>query len=78
LFIAAACSTNNRPDSKLVTDQPFWSDIQAFKKQDSISFPPKDAILLIGSSSFTKWTDVQDYFRDTLSLTGASVVLLVR
>jgi lysophospholipase L1-like esterase len=62
LFIAAACSTNNRPDSKLVTDQPFWSDIQAFKKQDSISFPPKDAILLIGSSSFTKWTDVQDYF----------------
>ena len=31
-------------------------------KQDSVSFPPKNAILLIGSSSFTKWTDVQDYF----------------
>src|SRR6059058_2849188 len=41
---------------------PFWNDIQAFKKQDSISLPPKDAILFVGSSSFTKWTDVQEYF----------------
>ena len=40
----------------------FWDDIQAFKKQDSVSFPPKNAILFIGSSSFTKWTDVQKYF----------------
>jgi len=40
----------------------FWNDIQAFKKQDSISFPPKDAILFIGSSSFTMWKDVRDYF----------------
>ena len=42
--------------------QPFASDIAAFKKQDSISFPPKNAILFVGSSSFTKWKDVQDYF----------------
>ena len=41
---------------------PFYSNIQKFKSQDSISFPPKNAILFIGSSSFTKWTDVQDYF----------------
>lgn len=41
---------------------PFWKDILAFKKLDSVSAPPKDAILLVGSSSFTKWTDVQDYF----------------
>lgn len=41
---------------------PFYSSIQKFKSEDSISFPPKDAILFIGSSSFTKWTDVQDYF----------------
>jgi lysophospholipase L1-like esterase len=40
----------------------FWSDIQAFKKQDSASFPKPQQILLIGSSSFTKWTDVQKYF----------------
>ena len=41
---------------------PFYSDIQTFKKQDSAAFPPKNAILFVGSSSFTKWTDVQDYF----------------
>jgi lysophospholipase L1-like esterase len=40
----------------------FWDDIQAFKKKDSVSFPAKDAILFIGSSSFTKWQDVQNYF----------------
>jgi lysophospholipase L1-like esterase len=40
----------------------FWNDIQAFKKQDSISAPPKNAILFVGSSSFTNWKDVQDYF----------------
>lgn len=41
---------------------PFWKDIQSFKHQDSLSFPPKKAILFVGSSSFTKWTDVQQYF----------------
>lgn len=44
--------------------QPFINDIAAFKKQDSVSFPPKDAILFVGSSSFTKWKDVQNYFPD--------------
>src|SRR4051795_2499220 len=43
---------------------PFWDDIQAFKKQDSIQMPPQHAILFVGSSSFTKWTDVQNYFPD--------------
>ena len=57
-----ACNTNSEPDTKTAATPPFWKDIQNFKKQDSISFPPKNAILLIGSSSFTKWTDVQDYF----------------
>jgi lysophospholipase L1-like esterase len=42
--------------------QPFAEDIAAFKKQDSISFPPKQAILFVGSSSFTNWKDVQNYF----------------
>jgi len=57
-----ACNTNSKPDTKTAATPPFWNDIQNFKKQDSISFPPKNAILLIGSSSFTKWTDVQEYF----------------
>lgn len=41
---------------------PFYKDIQAFKHQDSIQPPPAHAILFIGSSSFTRWTDVQSYF----------------
>lgn len=41
---------------------PFWNDIQNFKKQDAQNFPPKNAILFIGSSSFTMWKDVNDYF----------------
>src|SRR5436189_4015614 len=41
---------------------PFWNDIQTFKKQDSIQMPPQHEILFVGSSSFTKWTDVQNYF----------------
>lgn len=46
-----------------IYSQPaFYTDIQKFKKQDSISFPPKNAILFVGSSSFTKWQDVQSYF----------------
>lgn len=41
---------------------PFWSDIQKFKKEDSIKFPARNQILFVGSSSFTMWTDVQNYF----------------
>lgn len=41
---------------------PFWNDIQEFKKQDSVSFPAANKILFVGSSSFTLWQDVQDYF----------------
>lgn len=50
------------PDLQAQNDAAFHSDIQSFKKQDSIHFPAKHAILFVGSSSFTKWTDVQDYF----------------
>ncbi len=41
---------------------PFWNDIQKFKKQDSIAFPMGKQILFVGSSSFTMWNDVQNYF----------------
>jgi lysophospholipase L1-like esterase len=44
------------------TKPPYYDDIQAFKKQDSLNPPPANAILFIGSSSFTNWTDVQAYF----------------
>jgi lysophospholipase L1-like esterase len=42
--------------------QPFANEIANFKKKDAALFPSSNAILFVGSSSFTKWTDVQDYF----------------
>ncbi|MFM1793760.1 MAG: hypothetical protein RL642_145 [Bacteroidota bacterium] len=42
--------------------QPFITDVKAFSKVDSLNPAPKEAILLIGSSSFTYWKDVADYF----------------
>ncbi|MDQ7948832.1 MAG: GDSL-type esterase/lipase family protein [Pedobacter sp.] len=41
---------------------PFLPEIKNFKKQDSLQFPPKNAVLFIGSSTFTKWKDAQKYF----------------
>ena len=41
---------------------PFWDEIQAFKKEDSIHPPMKNAILFVGSSSFNYWKTVQKDF----------------
>jgi len=41
---------------------PYWKEIQLFKQEDKLHPPPHHAILFIGSSSFTKWKDVQSYF----------------
>ena len=46
----------------LALSQPFINEVNYFKKLDSLQAPPKDPILFIGSSSFTNWKDVQDYF----------------
>ncbi len=54
LFMSTAFCQQQHP--------PFWNDIQQFKKQDKEQQPPRNAILFIGSSSFAKWTDMQDYF----------------
>ena len=43
-------------------DAPFYSEIKEFKAEDSMHFPPKHAILFLGSSSFRKWTEVQKDF----------------
>jgi hypothetical protein len=42
--------------------QSFLDEVNAFSKQDSLDAPSKNAILLIGSSSFTYWKDVATYF----------------
>jgi hypothetical protein len=44
------------------TGFPFDNEIRAFRHGDSISFPPKDGILFIGSSSIRKWTDLNERF----------------
>ena len=54
LFISVTLLAQNKP--------AFWDDIQAFKKQDSVHFPEKGQILFTGSSSFTNWKDVNEYF----------------
>ncbi|HTM91508.1 MAG TPA: GDSL-type esterase/lipase family protein [Flavisolibacter sp.] len=53
-FCVEAIAQNAKP--------PFWQDIQNFRRQDSIQAVPAHPVLFIGSSSFTRWTDVQDYF----------------
>lgn len=58
IFLFQGICTNVFSQQKI----PFQSSIDAFRKQDSINFPPKGAILLVGSSSFTNWKDVQSYF----------------
>ena len=61
IFFLVSCGTNKK-ETNPAEELPFANDIRNFKKQDSISAPPQNAILFIGSSSFTKWTDVQNNF----------------
>jgi len=41
---------------------PFQKEIEAFALHDSLHPPMESPILCIGSSSFTKWKDIEDYF----------------
>ncbi len=41
---------------------PFRKEIDAFLKADSASKPASKQILFVGSSSFTFWKDIKDYF----------------
>lgn len=50
------------PQRSSAQNPPYYNDIQHFKHLDSAEFPPSDAILFIGSSTFTKWTDIHSYF----------------
>ena len=48
--------------SHMAIAQPFKSEIEAFKKQDSIAMPASASILFVGSSSFNYWKDIKNYF----------------
>ncbi|QEC67901.1 G-D-S-L family lipolytic protein [Panacibacter ginsenosidivorans] len=58
LFIAFLCSATIFAQVSL----PFAGEIQKFRQADSTQMPSQNEILFVGSSSFTKWTDVQNYF----------------
>lgn len=60
VFLALLIGVNNT--SYAQQKPPFYDEIQAFKKQDSLHKPPANAIVFTGSSSFRMWKDVQDYF----------------
>jgi lysophospholipase L1-like esterase len=59
-------------------EYPYAEDIRQFRINDSINPPPHQVILFIGSSSFTIWKDVQDYFPGYVILNrgfGGSTIL---
>jgi|APGre2960657404_1045060.scaffolds.fasta_scaffold93540_1 lysophospholipase L1-like esterase len=43
-------------------NKPFEGEIKAFAKSDSIVAPLQSKIVFAGSSSFTKWKDINQYF----------------
>ena len=61
---------------------PFFDEVQAFKKQDSIYPPLQHEILFIGSSSFTRWNNLQESFPDRTIINrafgGSSLPDLIR
>jgi Lysophospholipase L1 and related esterases len=61
LFILLSLVFTIQP-TKAQSGPAFWPEITNFKKQDASKMPEQHAILFVGSSSFTKWTDVSDYF----------------
>lgn len=52
------------PTSVHQTKPPFWNEIQQFKKQDSINFPPANGVLFVGSSSFRMWEDLETVYKE--------------
>lgn len=51
--------------------QPFINDVNKFIEQDRLNAPPQNAILFIGSSSFTMWYDLQEQFPDYIIINRA-------
>ena len=61
MFLGVACTSFLFSCSQS-SGKPFENEINAFREQDKKTPPPANAILFVGSSSFTKWKDVQSYF----------------
>lgn len=61
-LLSVVCLNFISPGSFAQSSKPFWDEIMAFKKEDSLHPPLPHAILFVGSSSFRKWTDISQYF----------------
>ncbi|MBY0485792.1 MAG: G-D-S-L family lipolytic protein [Flavobacteriaceae bacterium] len=63
-------------------EKPFWNEIRAFQKQDSIQKPQDGMLLFIGSSSFRLWNDVKEDFKNPNILNrafgGATLLDVIR
>lgn len=63
-------------------EKPFWNEIRAFQKEDSIQKPKDGIVLFIGSSSFRLWKNVQDDFKNPNILNrafgGATLLDVIR
>lgn len=63
-------------------EKPFWNEIRAFQKQDSIQKPQDGMVLFIGSSSFRLWKDVKEDFKNPNILNrafgGATLLDVIR
>ena len=63
-------------------EKPFWSEINAFVKQDSINKPKDGIILFVGSSSFRLWTDLKkDFNNETIvnrAFGGSKLIDIIR
>jgi len=61
---------------------PFWKEVQAFKKKDSISMPSQYKTLFIGSSSFTLWKtleqDLPEYAPLNRAFGGSTLLDVIR
>lgn len=61
---------------------PFFDEVQAFKKQDSIHPPVQHGIVFIGSSSFARWNNLEESFPDRTIINrafgGSSLPDLIR
>ncbi len=61
---------------------PFWNEVQAFKKLDSMAIPTHYKTLFIGSSSFTKWItleqDLPEYAPLNRGFGGATLLDVIR
>lgn len=51
-------------DSYSQQNAPFYQEIVAFKKADSLQMPPKNGILFIGSSSLRMWKDLEKTYKN--------------